>query len=193
MSKELLIQARDALASCRIGWYKDIDGDFCATYRFDKKLIETALAALQAAIDAPEPEPVMIYHGRCIIDCGDGGHQDVTMLKMIPAGSRLFTRPAPAKPMPDGWMPIATAPKDGTLVVVYSPNGPDDWPDSFKVAFDYFCQDYENWFYHSEAHEHYMAIGGSNACGPDVSCTGPKQEAPYTHWMPLPAAPKEPS
>ncbi len=32
----------------------------------------------------------MIYNGRCIIDCGDGGHQDVTMLKMIAAGSKLY-------------------------------------------------------------------------------------------------------
>ena len=87
------------------------------------------------------------------------------------------------------WLPIESAPKDGTLVVLYSPNGPDDWPDSFKVTFDYFCKDYENWFHHSAAHEHYMAVGGSNACGQDAVCTGPSEKAPYTHWMPLPSVP----
>jgi len=49
---------------------------------------------------AAQDEPVMIYHGRCIIDCGEHGHQDVEMLKMIPAGTKLYTRQQPAsKPM----------------------------------------------------------------------------------------------
>ena len=100
----------------------------------------------------------------------------------------LYAAPVAVQAVP-AWLPIESAPKDGTLVVLYSPNGPDDWPDSFQVTFDYFCEDYENWFHHSEAHEHYMAVGGSNACGPDVVCTGPSEKAPYTHWMPLPAAP----
>ncbi|MEJ5148998.1 DUF4406 domain-containing protein [Comamonas sp. MYb396] len=38
-------------------------------------------------------EPVMIYHGRCTIDCGEHGHHDVEMLKMIPAGAKLYTAP----------------------------------------------------------------------------------------------------
>jgi len=46
--------------------------------------------------EAQTVEPVAIYHGKCIIDCGDGGHQDITMLKMVAAGSKLYTRPAPA-------------------------------------------------------------------------------------------------
>jgi hypothetical protein len=36
----------------------------------------------------------MIYHGRCIIDCGEHGHNDVEMLKMIPAGTKLYTASA---------------------------------------------------------------------------------------------------
>jgi hypothetical protein len=52
---------------------------------------------LRAALEQAA-EPVMIYHGRCTIDCGEHGHQDVEMLKMIPAGSKLYTYPA-RKPM----------------------------------------------------------------------------------------------
>lgn len=44
-----------------------------------------------------EQEPVMVYEGRCIWDCGDGGHQDVTMLKMIAKGTKLYAAPG-AKP-----------------------------------------------------------------------------------------------
>ena len=53
------------------------------------------LRAELAAIAATEPS--MIYHGRCIIDCGDSGHQDVTMLKMIARETKLFTHPMPAQ------------------------------------------------------------------------------------------------
>ena len=113
--------------------------------------------------------------------------------KLLPTDTPLYAAPQAVVAAPQAvpeWLPIESAPKDGTLVVLYSPNGPDDWPDSFKVTLDYFCKDYENWFHHSEAHEHYMAVGGSNACGPDAVCTGPSEKAPYTHWMPLPAPPK---
>lgn len=49
------------------------------------------LDPLQAKLSKLEgQEPVMVYEGRCIIDCGDGGHQNVTMLKMIAAGSKLY-------------------------------------------------------------------------------------------------------
>ena len=46
---------------------------------------------------AQQQEPVMIYHGRCTIDCGEHGHQDVEMLKMIPAGTKLYTSPPAAQ------------------------------------------------------------------------------------------------
>ena len=53
------------------------------------------LRAQLAEIAATEPS--MIYHGRCVIDCGDSGHQDVTMLKMIARETKLFTHPMPAQ------------------------------------------------------------------------------------------------
>ena len=46
----------------------------------------------------------MIYHGRCTIDCGEHGHHDMEMLRMIPAGSKLYTAPQPA-PAPLSEMP----------------------------------------------------------------------------------------
>ena len=53
-------------------------------------------AAPKAAPQQEAQEPVMIYHGRCTIDCGEHGHHDMEMLRMIPAGSKLYTAPQPA-------------------------------------------------------------------------------------------------
>jgi hypothetical protein len=39
-------------------------------------------------------EPVAVYHGRCTIDCGEHGHHDLELLKMIPKGSKLYTKAA---------------------------------------------------------------------------------------------------
>ena len=52
------------------------------------------LADFRAAIIADlaaDVEPVAIYHGRCVIDCGEHGHLDMQLLKMIPAGTALCT------------------------------------------------------------------------------------------------------
>jgi hypothetical protein len=35
-------------------------------------------------------EPVMIYHGGCTIDCGEHGHHNMEMLKLIPDGTKLY-------------------------------------------------------------------------------------------------------
>lgn len=54
-----------------------------------------------------EQEPVAVYHGRCTIDCGEHGHHDMEMLKMIPAGSKLYAAPQPAVvQVPQGWRPV---------------------------------------------------------------------------------------
>ena len=45
----------------------------------------------------------MIYHGDCTIDCGEHGHHHVELLRMIPAGSKLYTAPQPTPtPQADG-------------------------------------------------------------------------------------------
>ena len=67
----------------------------------DLELVAGGMKRLRQAEPAPQQEaqePVMIYHGRCTIDCGEHGHHDMEMLRMIPAGSKLYTAPRPAAP-----------------------------------------------------------------------------------------------
>jgi len=78
-----------------------------------------------------------------------------------------------------GWRPISEADQDTGLVIVYTP----DLGDGERYDFDY--KEDGVWYYHSEHFEHYMAIGGANACGPDAVCIGPSEKPPYTHFMPL--------
>jgi hypothetical protein len=83
-----------------------------------------------------------------------------------------------------GWQPIETAPQD-QLVMVYSPPTEEDWPDSNRVKFDHIDTDIgkDYWFDHGEHYEHYCCVGKP------VGSIGPREKAPYTHWMPLPTSP----
>lgn len=54
----------------------------------------------------------MIYHGDCTIDCGEHGHHHVELLRMIPAGSKLYTAPQPS-PTPQA--DSVTAPAAGAV------------------------------------------------------------------------------
>lgn len=89
--------------------------------------------------------------------------------------------------LPAGWKPIESAPKN-QLVMVYTPPQPSDWPDAVRIGFDYIdtevADDY--WYNHGEHYEHYCCVAKPE------NCTGPQERAPYTHWMPLPAAPGSP-
>jgi hypothetical protein len=53
----------------------------------------------QSTPPAAEQEPVMIYHGGCTIDCGEHGHHSMEMLKLIPAGTKLYDTPPAAAPV----------------------------------------------------------------------------------------------
>jgi len=60
-----------------------------------------AADTLRTSIEqAEKQEPVMIYHGGRTIDCGEHGHHNMEMLKMIPAGSKLYTTPPAAQRQP---------------------------------------------------------------------------------------------
>ena len=76
-------------------------------------------------------EPVAIYHGRCVIDCGAHGHLDMDLLYMVPAGTKIYTHPSPPEGMVGGWRPMADAPRDGTLILaaiyIHSSDGTEEW------------------------------------------------------------------
>ena len=83
---------------------KEIANPYSPAYRCDlawqygyKEGKEQAQREAKAAPQQEAQEPAMIYHGRCTIDCGEGGHHDMEMLRMIPAGSKLYTAPQPAQ------------------------------------------------------------------------------------------------
>jgi hypothetical protein len=59
----------------------------------DAPLVLSAAPTSQPAPQQEAQEPVMIYHGGCTIDCGEHGHHNVELLRTIPAGSKLYTKP----------------------------------------------------------------------------------------------------
>lgn len=77
------------------------------------------------------------------------------------------------------WLPIESAPDDIGLCVVYTP----DQGDGERYDFDW--KEGGVWQEHYNHYEHFMAVGGANACGPDVVCTGPGEEPEYTHYRRL--------
>ena len=87
-----------------------------------------------------------------------------------------------------GWIPVSERmPEPGILVLVYTPPQPGDYPGDVRIGFDYIDPDGDDptyWFNHGESYEHFCCV----ACD---GMTGPSEKAPYTHWMPLPAAPQE--
>lgn len=84
-----------------------------------------------------------------------------------------------------GWIKCSERmPPDYETVLVYSP--PKDG-ESERIDFDW--REEDAWACHFSSYEHFMAVGGSRAAGPDATCVGPDEEAPYTHWRELPAAP----
>ncbi|MDV2861825.1 DUF551 domain-containing protein [Phytobacter ursingii] len=87
----------------------------------------------------------------------------------------------------DGWIPVSERmPEPGVLVLVYAPPQPCDHPGSVRIGFDFIDPDGDDptyWFDHGESYEHFCMV----ACDGMV---GPTEKAPYTHWQPLPDAPK---
>jgi hypothetical protein len=96
--------------------------------------------------------------------------------------------------MIQGWQPIETAPRDGTILLLYCPNGIDRLYASPKAAEHFtlgFSGDSGGMYYrggwHSvESREEIWGYGGE--------MTGPMTEAECldcepSHWMPLPPPP----
>ena len=58
------------------------------------------MADLREALAAhKQAEPVMIYHGEYTIDCGNHGHHNVELLKLIADGTKLYAGPRQAEPV----------------------------------------------------------------------------------------------
>jgi len=70
------------------------------------------------------------------------------------------------------WQDISTAPKDGTKILAYSPSGPGRLNRGVIAI---------TWWRRPEDREGYTGWGEFNTA-----------HWPATHWMPLPAPPKEP-
>lgn len=83
-----------------------------------------------------------------------------------------------------GWLPIESAPDDCGPVLVFAPHD----EGGMRVFIEY--REGGVWIDHSNTYEHFIAVGGTNAAGPDCVCTGPSETSPYTHWMPIPAEPE---
>lgn len=84
----------------------------------------------------------------------------------------LYTRP---QPIPEGWQPIETAPRDGTYILVS--NGRGVWVARFKPVYQSGWKPASPWQSMMLNHDH---IPSAN-----------RKVAP-TIWMPLPAAPEAP-
>jgi len=87
----------------------------------------------------------------------------------------------------DAWISVdERLPEVGILVLVYSPNGPYNYPDDIRIDFD--CidpndDDHASWLNHNEHYEHFCCVAK-----PEGSI-GPSEKAPYTHWQPIPVPP----
>jgi len=103
---ELAAQARRAAAKADISagcgavmghGESCVEGRLCQGCRRNKESADL-LRQLADAVES-KTEPVMIYRGRHIIDCGEFGSHDMEMLKLIPAGTKLYA--APVQPEKD--------------------------------------------------------------------------------------------
>lgn len=102
---------------------------------------------------------------------------DVESVQRQWAASGDFTElcTTPQEPAAAGWMPIETAPEEGTEAIV-------SWIEDGVQQ--YLLEFFEDgvWLCHSHSYEHYCMVASAGM-------TGPKEMPPYTHWMIRPAAP----
>lgn len=78
-------------------------------------------------------------------------------------------------------------PDPEVMVLTYAPPQPGDYPGDVRMQFDHIDEDSGLWYEHAEHYEHFCCIAKG---GDDISWSGPSEESPYTHWMPLPEPPK---
>lgn len=126
---------------------------FAATYE------RTSLAASAGS------EPVArVNDDGFIVEIGD--------LPIAP-GQKLYLQPSPPEGMVGGWMPIETAPKDGTTVLVSPPTWPGRACSTAHYNADRFAKKPRPFWERDDA----------------LRSISISRETPPTHWMPLPEAP----
>ena len=85
--------------------------------------------------------------------------------------------PLQASPPSGGdWQPVSTPPKESWLCIVC-------WADADGEHFDFDYYEDDCWTNHNNSHEHFMAVGGGGAAGPDAHCIGPSEDPPYMFWQ----------
>jgi hypothetical protein len=105
---------------------------------------------------------------------------DVDNLRPTPATS--LTHAARAEPV--AWIAVTDQmPEDGAQVMTLRPREEWMWDDNERYGMD--VREDGVWVAHNNAREHFEAVGGAGAAGPGEVCTGPAEDAPYTHWAPL--------
>ena len=139
----------------------------CHTYNATTAEARAKVVASLAASEGSEPVARVNDDG-FIVEIGD---------LLIAPGQKLYTHPSPSDGMA-GWKPIATAPKDGTLILVHFKSKgvrAVSWDSPFH---DEVTEENGIWCVDDDKHGPY-GLRGYNDDGP----TAP------THWMPLPAPP----
>jgi hypothetical protein len=145
-----------------------------------------------------EPTPEMLRAGAFSANMN---HQhSPKLIAQYAYGAMLAARPqaptAPAGVDERGWMPIETAPKDGTLVLLYCAKPIDRLYTSPEAA-KHYCIGYygDGGAYHVTSGWHTIE-SREEVWGYGSELTGPMSETENlscdpTHWMPLPKAPEE--
>jgi hypothetical protein len=95
--------------AAEMGW-KDTQGEGALEYI--KRYMHALGIEDSKKLQVINNEPVMVYHGRHTVDCGEHGSHDTEMLKMIPSGTLLYAYPLMRRQVPlslreDQWLYLA--------------------------------------------------------------------------------------
>lgn len=153
-------------------------------HRHGELLAELVAALTQGAGEAVEPVAGLLSGPVAeIVECQKMGQQTVREIdgrwRWLRYGDLLYTAP-PAQQLQQavaraGWQPISDAPEGELVVVSWLDDEDPEHPD---------CEDFDYleegvWQKHDDHYQHFLS------CAPPGS-HGPKEQAPYTHFMRLP-------